>query len=135
LTGERIHDKCFVCGPHLLPRLPTYPEEWNTFLHHRNTASLSRKLNSVFTLTALGVHDGDFMKFPAGVSAVTLNGGRTYHRILPAHEGQHAIRWFIHDPDALFSQGRERDIPADWIRSVLDGLKRVNPFIERLEML
>ncbi|KAJ7631289.1 hypothetical protein DFH06DRAFT_905039, partial [Mycena polygramma] len=138
LTGERIHDKCFICGPdatHLLPKLPPYPQEWETFIHERSTASLSRKLNRVFTLTALGVYDGDFMKFPPGVSAVTLNGGRTYHRILPAHEGNHAIRWFIHDPHTFFTEGRQQNIPDQWIVSVLAGLKRVNPFIEKLELL
>jgi hypothetical protein len=75
------------------------------------------------------------MKFSDGISAVTLSGGRTYHRILPAHEGQHAIRWFIHDPDTLFTAGRENDIPREWIASVLAGLKRVNPFINQLELL
>ncbi|KAJ7827307.1 hypothetical protein B0H13DRAFT_1559831, partial [Mycena leptocephala] len=83
LTGERIHDRCFVCGPtglHYQPLLPPYPEEWDNFIHNRKTAGISRKLNNIFSLTALGVYDGDFMKFPDGVSAVTLAGGRTYHR-------------------------------------------------------
>ncbi|KAJ7840780.1 hypothetical protein B0H13DRAFT_146965 [Mycena leptocephala] len=104
LTGERIHAQCFVCGPngaHRMPLLPDYPQEWNTFIGDRRTASLSRKLNNIFTLTALGVFNGDFMQFSSGISAVTLNGGRTYHRMLPAHEGQHAIRWFIHDSQAF----------------------------------
>jgi hypothetical protein len=55
--------------------------------------------------------------------------------VLPAHEGQHAIRWFIHDPQTLFTEGQDRDIPQEWISSVLAGLKRVNPFIEKLELL
>ena len=138
LTGERCHDKCFVCGPkgsHNQPRLPPYPEEWDYFIHDRKTASLSRKFNQLFCLTALGVYDGDFMKFPTGVSAVTLAGGRTYHRILPAHEGQHAIRWFIHDPFALFAKGTDMEIPYHWINSALAGLERVNPFISELENL
>ncbi|KAJ6449547.1 hypothetical protein C8R45DRAFT_1114600 [Mycena sanguinolenta] len=120
LTGERIHDQCFVCGPkaiHYQPPLPSYPQEWDTFINHRATASVSRKLNSVFTLTALGVYDGDFMKFP------------------DAHEGQHAIRWFIHDPNTLFTQGEDQNIPRAWIDSVLAGLRRVNPFINKLESL
>lgn len=119
----------------MLPALPAYPVEWESFLGHQNTASLSRKLNNIFTLTALGVHDGDFMKFTSGVSAVTLKGGRTYHRILPAEDGQHAIRWFIHDPAALFAKGDEQQIPKTWIDSVLAGLRRVNPFIDKLESL
>ncbi|KAJ6611526.1 hypothetical protein B0H10DRAFT_359241 [Mycena sp. CBHHK59/15] len=116
LAGERCHDRCFVCGPkgsHYLPLPPPYPEEWETFIHDRKTSSLSRKFNQLFSLTALGVHDGDFMHFSPGVSAVTLNGGRTYHRILPAYEGQHAIRWFIHDPHAIFAKGDDLQIPRE----------------------
>ncbi|KAJ6532576.1 hypothetical protein B0H19DRAFT_1272836 [Mycena capillaripes] len=109
--------------------------EWDYFIDHRKTAAISRKLNNIFSLTALGVYDGDFMKFPDGVAAVTLAGGRTYHRMLPAHEGQHAIRWFIHDPWAMFMKGVEFDIPSSWINSTLAGLERVNPFIAQLENL
>ncbi|KAJ7303426.1 hypothetical protein DFH08DRAFT_986473 [Mycena albidolilacea] len=77
LTNERLHDKCFVCGPygtHYQPPLPLYPDEWDPFIYDRKTANLSRKLNNTFTLTAIAVHDGDLMKFGPGVSAVTLNG-------------------------------------------------------------
>ncbi|KAJ7791129.1 hypothetical protein B0H14DRAFT_2170834, partial [Mycena olivaceomarginata] len=83
LTGERCHDECFVCGPkgsHYRPPLPPYPAEWDYFIHSPKVAPLSRKFNQLFCLAALGVYDGDFMKFSAGVSAVTLAGGRTYHR-------------------------------------------------------
>ncbi|KAJ7925383.1 hypothetical protein B0H13DRAFT_1510214, partial [Mycena leptocephala] len=121
----------FVCGPkgsHYQPPLPPYPDEWDYFIDNRKTATISRKLNNIFSLTALGVYDGDFMKFPDGVAAVTLAGGRTYHQMLPAHEGQHAIRWFIHDPWAMFMKGAEFDIPNSWINSTLAGLERVNPF-------
>lgn len=76
---------------------PPYPDELDPFIYNRKTANLSRKLNNIFALTAIAVHDGDFMKFRPGVSAVTLNGGRTYHRIFPTNEDQYAIRWFIYD--------------------------------------
>lgn len=75
------------------------------------------------------------MKFDPGVSAVTLAGGRTYHRILSAKEGQHAIRWFIHDPKAMFSRGDEFKIPQSWIQDTLAGLERVNPFVPELQRL
>ncbi|KAJ7934084.1 hypothetical protein B0H13DRAFT_1855559 [Mycena leptocephala] len=123
-AGERIHDRCFVCGPkgnHYQPPLPPYPEEWEYFILDRKTASTSRKLNNIFSLTAIGVYDGDFMKFPAGIASVTLAGGRTYHRILPAHEGQHAIRWFIHDPWGMIMKGAEFEIPHTWIQTTLAG--------------
>ncbi|KAJ7309450.1 hypothetical protein DFH08DRAFT_1049759 [Mycena albidolilacea] len=112
-----------------------YPTEWETFIHDRKTAGISRKLNNIFSLTAIGVCDGDFIKFADGISAVNLAGGRTYHRMLPAHEGQHAIRWFIHDPSAMFTKGAEMDIPHSWIDSALKGLERVNPYIAELENL
>ncbi len=73
------------------PRLPPYPDEWQVFLSHRQLGASSHRLNSLFSLTALGVYDGDFMHFKSGVAAVTLNGGRIYHRLIPAQEGQHAI--------------------------------------------
>ncbi|KAJ6612055.1 hypothetical protein B0H10DRAFT_1952581 [Mycena sp. CBHHK59/15] len=138
LTGERIHDKCFICGPkgtHYQPLLPPYPQEWDYFLDDRKTASISRKLNNIFSLTTIGDYDGDFMKFPNGVVAVTLAGSRTYHQMLPAHEGQHVIHWFIHDPWAMFWKGTEMNIPHDWINSTLAGLERVNPFKAELEKL
>ncbi|KAJ6567977.1 hypothetical protein DFH09DRAFT_887967, partial [Mycena vulgaris] len=138
LTGESCHDKCFVCGPkgsHFQPLLPPYPEEWDYFITDRKTASLSRKLNQLFCLTALGVFDGDFMKFSPGVAAVTLNGGHTYHRLLPAHEGEHAIRWFIHDPLAMFAKGQSMNIPSQWVDATLAGLERVNPYISQLQDL
>jgi hypothetical protein len=126
LTGERIHDQCFVCGPkgaHYQPALPPYPQEWNYFIRDSKTARISRKLNNICSLTAIGVYNGDFMKFEPGVSAVTLAGGRTYCRLLPAHEGQHAIRWFIHDPAGMFTKGTELEIPRSWINSTLAGLQ------------
>jgi hypothetical protein len=51
------------------------------------------------------------MKFADNVAAVTLAGGRTYHRMLAAHEGQHAFRWFIHYPCAMFKKGTGMYIP------------------------
>jgi hypothetical protein len=69
------------------------------------------------------------------VSAVTLAGSWTYYRLLPAHEGQHAIRWFIHDPMGMFSKGTQLNIPHSWINSTLTGLERVNPFIDKLDRL
>jgi hypothetical protein len=92
-------------------------------------------LNNIFSLTAIGVYDGDFMKFPDGISAVTLAVGRTYHRMLTSHEGQHAIRWFIHDPAYIFTKGGEMHIPDSLINRTLAGLERVNPFIAELEKL
>jgi hypothetical protein len=49
--------------------------------------------------------------------------------MLPAHEGQHAIWWFIHDPWAMFMKGSEFNIPHSWINSTLVGLEHVNPFM------
>ncbi|KAJ6477756.1 hypothetical protein C8R45DRAFT_833545 [Mycena sanguinolenta] len=127
----------FRLRTHYQPPLPSYPQEWDYFIDDRKTAAISCKLNNIFSLTALGVYDGYFMKFLDGIAAVPLAGGRTYHRMFPAHEleGQHAIRWFIHDPWAMFMKAAEFDIPDSWIHSTLAGLERVNPIIAELEKL
>ncbi|KAJ7934949.1 hypothetical protein B0H13DRAFT_1854655 [Mycena leptocephala] len=141
--GVQWNRKCKICGIkvrspfstlHAYAYLPM-EMKWDYFISYRKTASLPRKLSNLFSLTALGVYDGDFMKFPDVVAAVTLAGGRTYHRLLPAHEGHHAIRWFIHDPWAMFAKGDELKIPSSWIHSALAGLEKVNPFINKLEKL
>lgn len=140
LTREHhTPQSCFVCGPngkHLLRRLPPYPSEWDPILSDRRCSSLSRKLNNIFCLTGIGVHDGAFVKFPAGVSSVTLDGGRTYH-LLRAAESQegHAVRWFIHDTDMLHTTARSLSIPSGWTDLILRGLQRVNPYINGLESL
>lgn len=115
--------------------MPPFPDEWNTFLHHAHLGSLSRSLNNLFTMTAPGVYDGDFKHFNSGVAAVTLAGGRTYHRMIPATEGEHAIRWFIYDPSVLFSCGVQFNIPQSWIKSAIQGLERVNPYVRHLDRL
>jgi hypothetical protein len=75
------------------------------------------------------------MHWEEGISAVTLKGGRTYHRLIPAEEGEHAIRWFLYDPMAVHVVGASRNLPVGWLDSILSGLKRVNPFINELENL
>ncbi|KAJ7312756.1 hypothetical protein DFH08DRAFT_821916 [Mycena albidolilacea] len=87
LTGERIHDQCFVCGhkgAHYQPALQLYPQEWNHFIRDSKTARISRKLYNIFSLTAIGVYNGDFMKFEHGVSAITLAGGPALYGSLAA---------------------------------------------------
>ncbi|KAJ7232490.1 hypothetical protein B0H12DRAFT_1076858 [Mycena haematopus] len=111
---------CFVCGPngaHNLPALPPYPPEWDVFLTDKHLSSLSRKLNNIFTLTALGVSDGDFVKFPSGLSSVTWTaGGRT-------------IGLFL----MLRANADIQQILSGWVDTVLRGLRRVNPFVNSLE--
>ncbi|KAH7099957.1 hypothetical protein BKA62DRAFT_620641, partial [Auriculariales sp. MPI-PUGE-AT-0066] len=83
LTGEPIHDLCRFCGPkgkNLLPRLPPYPAEWNAFIDSPDISTVSRILNNMFSLTALGVNNGVFFHFNQPPYCVTLNGGRVYHR-------------------------------------------------------
>ncbi|KAJ7302588.1 hypothetical protein DFH08DRAFT_945587 [Mycena albidolilacea] len=53
----------------LLPLLPAYPAGWNVCVNDHKTLNLSRKLNNLFTLTAIAVHDREFMKFGPGLSA------------------------------------------------------------------
>lgn len=118
-----------------MQHLSPYPEEWHVFLNSHQLEAKSQCFNNLFMLTALGIYDGDFMHFKTGVVAVTLNGGWTYHCLIPAHEGQHAIWWFLHEPGMLYSQGTDQSIPKNWINTALAGLQRVNPFIRELQNL
>ncbi|PBK60394.1 hypothetical protein ARMSODRAFT_1026584 [Armillaria solidipes] len=130
-TGGIMSLTCKYCGIKVL----TNEYEWQVFLSHRQLGASSCRLNSLFSLTALGVYDGDFMHFKSSVAAVTLNGGHTYHRLIPAQEGQHAIRWFLHEPGQRYLQGAEQSIPKNWIDAALAGLQRVNPFVKELQNL
>jgi hypothetical protein len=118
-----------------MPKLPPHPVEWDIFMNSPQLGSLLRKLNSTFSLTAMGVDNGSFLHWSTGKAAVTLAGGRTYHRILPSHEGEHAIRWFLYDMQALRENANQQKLPESWIAAALAGLRRVNPFVERLEQL
>ncbi|KAJ6468201.1 hypothetical protein C8R45DRAFT_1105577 [Mycena sanguinolenta] len=78
LTYELTHNRCFVCGPnkaHLLPRLRPYPVEWNNIITHRDSGRHSCPLNNIFSLTALGVHDGDFIHFDRGLPKANMQLG------------------------------------------------------------
>jgi hypothetical protein len=138
LTSERTGNGCFVCGhagAHLLPRLPPNPPEWDIFLGSTALGGLSRKMNNLFTLTAMGIDNGSWKKFNSGLSAVTLDGGRTYHRLIPAEEGEHPLRWFVYDMPTLHKQGQELQLRDSWVAAALAGLRRVNPFVNKLENL
>ncbi len=75
------------------------------------------------------------MHFKSDVATVTLNGGHTYHCLILAQEGQHAIRWFLHEPGQRYLQGAEQSIPKDWIDAELADLQQVNPFVKELQNL
>jgi hypothetical protein len=109
--------------------------EWDSFINTRTIAGLSRKMNNLFCLTAMGVHGGQWMKFDHGISAVSLQGGRTYHRIIPAEDGDHPLRWMVYDMPALLAHGHEQALAPSWVTAALSGLRRVNPFIRELDNL
>lgn len=115
--------------------MPLYPPEWLGLLSEPSIGRLSRSLNNLFSLTALGIDNGHFHHFRTGVAPVTLNGGRTYHRILPSEDGSHAIRWFLFDAQAMFTSAAERQVPPEWVRVVRDVVARVNPYFQSLERL
>ena len=138
LTGKQTHGRCFVCGPagrHLQPCPPEYPPEWNEIVSSKHAGTHSCTMNNIFSLTALGVYDGDFMHWDNGVSAVTLKGGRMYHWLIPAEQGEHVIQWFLYDPMAIHSARAEHDLPCGWLSSIPVGLESVNPFVNQLENL
>jgi hypothetical protein len=136
LSGDS--NACFVCGPngaHLLDRLPAYPPEWSVFIDSPNLGGLSRKLNNLFCLTAMGIYDGEWMKFDSGVASVTLAGGRTYHRMIPADSGEHPLRWMVYDMETLRSEGTRMELSDAWVSAALEGLQAVNPYIRKLANL
>jgi len=86
-------------------------------------------------MTAIGVEQGHFKTFEAGVAPVTLAGGSIYHRVIAADSGSHPIRWYLYDPSALAEEAKTLKLPPDWIDAVYDALLNVNPFIPEFETL
>ncbi|KAJ6517415.1 hypothetical protein C8R47DRAFT_1063103 [Mycena vitilis] len=50
-------------------------------------------------------------------------------------EGDHAMRWFIHDPSTFQQTATTLSVPAGWSDIILSGLHITNPFVEALESM
>jgi hypothetical protein len=78
----------------------------------------------MFSMTAVGVHDGDLMHFDSGVPGVTLAGHITLlHRANMPFDGLSMIRCRSY-------HGLRKII---FLNSAITGLRRVNPCIQHLD--
>ena len=102
LTGERPG---FCCGPKgnrfdLIPPLPPLPDEYEAIINDERISRVSRKLNLIFSYTAL--ESSHAFPTPGNPSFIAISG-RIYHR-LRSHPGANsAVRWLLYDGFALSS--------------------------------
>ena len=130
LTGERPG---FCCGPNgsryaTVQRLPSLPDEFNTFLNSPDISKLSRKLNLIFSFASM--ESTHAFPTPGNPSFVTV-AGRVYHRVRLRPQDDTAVRWMLYDgfEDASIPHRvHARDIPSSWIRAVRTSLTLYNPF-------
>jgi hypothetical protein len=91
----------FCCngGKSEIPPLPPLPPNISAVIDDeslsQNLSSHSRRLNNLFSFTAIGATNG-FTRFETGISAVAITG-RTYHRIFDVKDHSHSLHWFLYD--------------------------------------
>ena len=119
---------CCNKGAYIRPALPDYPETVVTQLdaHQAEYSLLSRRLNNLFSFTAIGV-DGEFIPF-RGPANVALTG-RTYHRILHLDKGEHSLKWFLYDEDGRRLAAAKNGVPDHMVKSLRQLLEDVNPYL------
>lgn len=130
LTGE-LPEFCCNRGKHMIPSLPSYPENINNILIDPTCSNLSRKLNALFSFTAIGVQ-GQFVTLPAP-SSVCITG-HTYYRILLINTPNHSLHWYIYNEQERYTAARDRKIPNEWISAVQSMLDQNNPYINSLKI-
>ena len=132
LTTE-TNSVCCSAGRKILNKLPPLPNPLQAIFQLPDFSHKSRQLNSLFSFSSIGV-DGSFVNFPNGVSSVVLQG-RTYHRIIPATTVTSPLRWFLYDSNGRLDAANRQFLSPALIRSVLDSLNPINPFIHSLRRL
>ncbi|KAJ8580113.1 hypothetical protein M405DRAFT_692092, partial [Rhizopogon salebrosus TDB-379] len=129
LKGE---NNSFCCnnGACITPRLPPLPPHIRNILSSptlsRNLSQLSRRLNNLFSFTAIGSSKG-FAHFHQGISSVAITG-RTYHRIFDVSKQDHSFYWFLYDETERESHGNTFDIPTEWTQALRADLHTYNPY-------
>ncbi|CAG8786566.1 41189_t:CDS:1, partial [Gigaspora margarita] len=78
----------------IIPSLPSYPTDINNIIDDSKCSNYSRKLNMLFSFTAIGVQ-GQFVTLPAP-SSICITG-RTYYHMLPIDAPNHLLHWYIYD--------------------------------------
>ena len=130
--GTRLLDvepDTFCCrnGKQILPRLPQYPdyfldvvEQWR-----RQNSFFVRKLNNLFSFTAIGVTGG----FARGIWGAVAITGRVYHRLLSPETGAHSWRWFLYDSHGRNEAAERLQVPPDLVEATRRMLEERNPFL------
>lgn len=135
LKGE---EKSFCCnnGRTIIPSLPPLPRRIQELISSpvasRQLSSSSRRLNNLFSFTAIGATQG-FTHFDTGSASVSITG-RTYHRVLDVTAPSHSFHWFLYDEREREAHGREWDVETTWTRAVRGDLDEVNPYVRQLQM-
>lgn len=90
--------------------------------------SFIRKLNGLFSFTAISVSSGDFT--PAyGAVAIT---GRVNHRILDPENGAHSWRWFLYDSTGRTTAADQLRVPQKVVDATCRMLEEFNPFLNKV---
>lgn len=134
LRGE-VRSFCCGNGSKIAPPLPPLPPRLQQLIldgvHRNKLSTLSRKLNSLFSFSAIGVTD-EWAHFQTGPASVAITG-RVYHRIFDAAQPNHSIHWYLYDELEREQKGTAvLKLPLPWIRSLKADLDDVNPYVHRL---
>ena len=109
------------------------PEELDEVYMDETFSHQSRKLNSLFSFTSIGV-DGHFVRFPGGVSSVVIQG-RVYHRILPGQTANSPLRWILYDATEREHAAENLNVDSRIVATITNVLNNINPFIHSLHRL
>lgn len=136
LTGENL-SYCCNNGQKIVPALPPLPRNIQQLIESpttssRNLSSSSRRLNNLFSFTAIGATQG-FNHFSTGSASVAITG-RTYHRMLDVTDPNHSFHWFLYDETEREAHGREWEVEIPWTRAVKRDLDEVNPYVHQLRL-
>jgi hypothetical protein len=129
LQGEE-NGWCCNKGKTIAPPLPPLPPAFVQLSQRRDISSLSRKLNNLFTFTAIGTSNG-FQQFQHGLSSVAVNG-RIYHRMIDVTEPMHSMHWFIYDEVQRQTSATSHGVPMKYVQRVRSALRSVNPYVDHL---
>ena len=129
LTGE--HDGfCCSNGKKKTPRLPPLPPRILSISQERNISPYSRRLNNLFSFTAIGASKG-FQSFATGLWNVAITG-RTYHRIFDVTNTNHCLHWYLYDENDRQQEGTNQKVALSWIHAVKQDLNDINPYVHHL---
>jgi hypothetical protein len=133
MKGER-NEWCCSGGKSVVPPLPPLPANMVVMLQDhglsKDISALSRRLNNLFSFTAIGA-TGGFTQFATGPPSVSITG-RTYHRLYDVTDARHSLHWYLYDKLERDECACHFDVPWQWIQGVKMDLERVNPYIGHL---